>query len=94
MASVFAVELGEVGDGAEDFFTGGDVFERAFHEGGLYVVAGFAGDFSRAALDDHLRAFFDALFEIAEDAFALLLVDDRAHLRGSVHLVADVHLLD
>src|SRR5262249_13987552 len=55
---------------------------------------GLAGDFGGAALDDHLRAFFDALFEIAEDAFTLLLVDDRAHLGLAVHLVADVDLLE
>src|SRR4029077_11763051 len=54
----FAFELGQVGDGAEDFLAGGHVFERAFHQGGLYVVAGFAGDFSGAAFDDHLSAFF------------------------------------
>ena len=60
-------------------------------------MAGLAGHFGGAAFDDHAGAFFHALFEIAEHALALLLVDDRAHLRRFIHLVADadfLHLLD
>ena len=90
---VFAFEFGQVGDGAEDFLAGGDVFERAFHEGGLNVMAVLAGDFGGSAFDDHFGAFFHAFVEIGENALALLLVDDGTHLRAVLHLIADFDFL-